>query len=514
MNADALLPVFIALPLIVSAITAVSSYKPLNDALSILIPLINLAGGVWLYAYTSDHGAISHVLGKYQGGVGISLAADQFSAVMLITTMIVAVTANWFAIAVGETQARYYTPLTLVLITGVSGALLAADLFNFFVMIEVMLMPSYGLIAMTGTRHRLLSARTFVLVNLAASTLLVVGVAYVYGVCGAVNIAALRGAAAGNGPVTVAMGIVVIAIAAKAGVFPVHTWLPRTYPSTSAAVMGLFSGLHTKVAVYMLYRIWVVIFDMDERWNTLIIVIMAISMLVGGFAGLAESTMRRVLAYQMVNGMPFILVMLAFTRGGDQGAARYALAAGLLYTLHHMITVGALVLNTGAIEETYGTGTMSKLSGIARRDPLTSAVFVAGAFSIVGFPPFSGIFGKVTIVLAAAKAGDWRSWLVIATIIVASFGALLSMMRMWKAVFWGRPMQHYPEALNVQSRFLAPSLSLMLISLGMFIFAGPLWGATTSAADALLDVDTYSSAVLGADPIGIPDIASIQGGAR
>ena len=511
MTAGAVLPIFVALPLIVSAITALSPSKKLNDALSILIPAINLAGGIWLYAYTSTHGTIGHVIGKYQGGVGISFGGDQFSAVMLVATMIVAITANWFAIAVGETQARYFTPLTLVLVTGVTGALLTADLFNFFVMIEVMLLPSYGLIAMTGTRHRLLSARTFVLVNLAASTLLLVGVGYIYGVAGAVNIGALRGAAAGNGPITVATGLVIIAVAAKAGVFPVHTWLPRTYPSTSAAVMGLFSGLHTKVAVYMLFRIWVVIFDMDERWNTLIIVIMVISMLIGGFAGLAEDTMRRVLAYQMVNGMPFILVMLAFTAGGGE-AARYALAAGLLYTVHHMITVGALVLNVGAIEETYGTGTISKLSGIARRDPLTSAVFVAGAFSIVGFPPFSGIFGKVTIMLAAAQPGDWRSWVVITTIIVASFGALLSMMRVWKEVFWGRPMQNYPEALNVRWRFMLPSASMMLLSLAMFIGAGQMWDVSTTAVDSLLNVDAYSAAVLGADPVGVPNVAELQGG--
>lgn len=500
-NTAALLPVFVALPLIVSAVTALSTSKPLNDALAILIPAINLIGGIWLYTYTAEHGTISHVIGLYQGGVGISFAADQFSAVMLVTTMIVALTSNWFAIAVGETQARYYTPLTLVLITGVTGALLTADLFNFFVMIEVMLLPSYGLIAMTGTRHRLLSARTFVLVNLAASTMLVLGVGYVYGVTGSVNIAALEGAAAGNGPVTVAMGIVIIAIAAKAGVFPVHTWLPRTYPSTSAAVMGLFSGLHTKVAVYMLFRLWVVVFDMDPRWNTLIIVIMVISMLIGGFAGLAESTLRRVVAYQMVNGMPFILVMLAFTEPGVN--ARYALAAGLLYTLHHMITVGALVLNIGAIEETYGTGAISKLAGLARRDPVTSAIFVAGAFSIVGFPPFSGLFGKVTIMLAAAHPGDLRSWIVIGTIIVASFGALLSMMRVWKEVFWGRPMQHYPEALNVRWRFIGPSLSMMLLSLAMFIGAGWMWDVTTAAVDGLLDVNAYSAAVLGGDAIGV-----------
>ena len=500
MAVDAILPVFVALPLIVSAVTALSPWKWLNDALAILIPAINLALGVWLYGYTRDNGTISHVIGLYQGGVGISFVADAFSAVMIVTTMIVALMSNWFAIAVGETQSRYYAPLSLVLVTGVSGALLTADLFNFFVMIEVCLLPSYGLIAMTGTRHRLLSARMFVLVNLAASTMLVLGVGYIYAVTGAVNLASLQGVAAGGGPATVAASIVVIAIAAKAGVFPVYTWLPRTYPSTSAAVMGLFSGLHTKVAVYMLFRIWVVMFDMDPRWNTLLIVVMVISMIIGGFAGLAEATMRRVLAFQMVNGMPFILIMLAFTNDD----ARYALAAGLLYTLHHLITIAALVLNSGAIEETYGTGTMAKLSGIARRDPWTSAVFVAGAFSIVGFPPFSGIFGKVTVVLAAASAGDWRSWVAITAIIVASFGALLSMMRMWQRVFWGRPMQNYPEALNVRVSFMLPSAVLMVMSLCMFIFAGHMWDITTNAVDDLLDVDAYTTAVLGEDPIGVP----------
>ena len=201
----ALLPVFVALPLIVSAITALNKHKPLNDALAILVPAVNLIGGIWLYITTAEHGTISHVIGLYQGGVGISFAADQFSAVMIVTTMIVALTSNWFAIAVGETQARYYTPLTLVLVTGVSGALLTADLFNFFVMIEVMLLPSYGLIAMTGTRHRLLSARTFVLVNLAASTMLVLGVGYVYGVTGSVNIATVTGPLPAAAPSRAAM---------------------------------------------------------------------------------------------------------------------------------------------------------------------------------------------------------------------------------------------------------------------------------------------------------------------
>src|SRR5699024_9298131 len=222
-------------------------------------------------------------------------------------------------------------------------------------------------------------------------------------VVGSVNIAALQGVVSDNTTAAVAMGIVIIAIAVKAGVFPVHTWLPRTYPGTSAAVMGLFSGLHTKVAVYMLYRIYVMIFDLDPTWNWLIVALMIVSMLIGGFAGLAENSIRRVLAYQMVNGMPFILVMLAFATDDPQRA----LAAGLIYALHHMVTIGSLVLATGTVEETYGSGMLRKVSGIARRDPLLAAVFAAGAYSVVGFPPFSGLWGKVFVVVEIARDGSW-----------------------------------------------------------------------------------------------------------
>jgi len=505
---DWVLPLFAAVPLLSAAIAVLLPWRAARDVISMVIPLAGIVAGGWLFAHTAEHGAIAHNVGLYVGGVAIPFAADTFSAIMIITTMIVAATANWFAIVSGETVSRYYASLTLILITGVNGALLTADLFNFFVFIEVMLLPSYGLIAMSGTWSRLAGGRTFVLVNLFASTLLLIGVGFVYGVTGSVNIAALQGVAAGNGPAVVAMGVVVIAIAAKAGVFPVHTWLPRTYPGSSAAVMGLFSGLHTKVAVYMLFRISVHIFDLEDRWNWLIIAIMIISMLIGAFAGLAENSIRRVLGYQMINGMPFILVMLAFTSEDPQRA----LAAGLLYTLHHMITVGALILNSGAIEETYATGTLSKLSGLARRDPLVAAVFAAGAFSIVGFPPFSGMWGKILIVVEIARTADWVAWLVIAVIVIASVGALLAMIRVWRTVFWGSPMQKYPSALRVSGRLLAPSALLMVVSLAMFVFAGPLIDAVLISTEGLLDVGAYADAVLGEDPIGVPDMTDLQGG--
>ena len=487
-----MLPLFMASGLAGAALAVVSPWRVLRDALALVIPALGTVAGIWLFATTAQHGTIAHSVGLFTGGVAIPFAADALSAVMIVAASIVAFASNWFALVVGETRARFYPALTLMLLGGVYGALLTADLFNLFVFIEVMLLPSYGLITMTGSWSRLAGGRMFVLVNLLTSTVLLIGVSIVYGVIGTVNLAALAGAAKGNGPLTVAMGLVVLALSVKSGLFPVHTWLPRTYPGTSAAVMGLFSGLHTKVAVYALYRIYVVVFDLDQRWAWTIIIFCVVSMLVGSFAGLAEHAMRRIIAYQMVTGMPYIVVMLAFSADDPTRAV----AAGIVYMVHHMITVGSLVLTAGAIEETYGTDLLSRLDGLARRDPLVAAVFAMGAFSIVGFPPFSGLWGKVLVVTEITRAGDWHAWLVIAVIIVASFGALLSMIRLWREVFWGGNVQ-LPDGLYVPLTKLAPGAALIVVSVGMFIAGGALIDAAMTAASGLLDVSGYQHAILG-----------------
>lgn len=492
---SALLPLFAVIPLLLAGVVAILPWAPARAALGILTPAAMAIGAFAMLGYVTANEPVGHGVGAFPGGVAIPFVADGFSLLMLGVASLVAFVASWFAQVVGENKSRFFSSLTLMMSSGMAGAFLTADLFNFFVFMEVMLLPSYGLIAVTGTWHRLAAGRSFVLVNLLTSTVLLIGVALTYGSVGSVNIALLAGVAAGGGPGTVALGLVVIALGVKAGLAPVHTWLPRTYPSTSPAVMALFSAVHTKVAVYMMFRVYVVIVDMEPSWHWPIIALMAVSMLIGAFAGLAEDTMRRVLAYQMVNGMPFILVVLAFT----DGDARAALAAGIFYAVHHMITVGSLIMASGAIEETYGTGILSRLSGLARRDPLVAWVFAAMAFSIVGFPPFSGLWGKVGVVFAAAGTGDARSIVVISVIVLASMGALLSMVRVWRAVFWGRDMKGVDAGLRVPKRMVWPSAVLALGSFGMFIFAAPVSTAAGAAADSLLDVPAYVEAALG-DP--------------
>ena len=181
--------------------------------------------------------------------------------------------------------------------------------------------------------------------------------------------------------------------------------------------------------------------------------------------------------------------------------ARLMLSAALFYMLHHMIVAGSLIMASGAIEETYGSGRVRKLSGLMRRDRFVAVVFAAGALAIVGLPPFSGLWGKLALVFGVAQGGTWKTWLAIGAIIVSSIGALVSMIYVWREVFWGRQMnanEADPE-LRVPRRYVWPSAVMMLISVGMFIGAGPVFQQVNKAADNLTDTTAYVEAVLG-DP--------------
>lgn len=509
MTIASLLPLFVAFPLIMAVLLVLLPRLWQRRLIYLGVPAITTAGGMTLLINHQHQPILVNHIGGFQPGIGITFASDHFSALMLVATGILVIAAHWFACSTGEDiRNRYFPSLSLVLLAGVNGALLTTDLFNLFVWIEVMLMPSYALLAISGTWRRIGVDRMFVVVNLLTSSVFLLGVVYTYGVVGKVNIASLAGAARTNPHVAATMIVCMVALGVKAGVFPVHGWLPRAYPGTSAAVMGLFSGLHTKVAIYAIYRIVAAIFVFDDRGQWVVVGILCLTMLVGSYGSLGEQRIRGSLAFQMVSGVGYILMglLLASLRQGEDARA-IAVGAGIFYLLHHMITMGSLILTTGAIEETYGSGRFDRLDGLQRREPYAAAIMACGMLSLVGFPPFSGVLGKVGITQSAAVVGGPIGWIVISVIIVSSLGALLSMMTLWKNVFWGHEMARYRpigadefipigSGLRIPPYQLLPGAFLLLMSILLFVGAGYVVGSTTQAGESLLNITDYVEAVL------------------
>jgi multicomponent Na+:H+ antiporter subunit D len=505
----ALLPLFVAAPLIASAITALVPVRALQRLLMIGTPLATSVAGAGLIAVHRDESVLATSIGGFPAGIAIPFVSDTLSAVMLAVTGLTTAIVLLFAERTREDHLRFFPALVLMLLAGVNGALLTGDIFNLFVFVEVMLLPSYALLAMTGTWRRLGVGRLFLVVNLVTSSVFLIGIGLLYAAAGTVNLAALAGAGADDS-VALGVAVVLLALIVKAGAVPVHGWLPRTYPATSATVMALFAGLHSKVALVAVFRIFSMVFGEDGRELTPVLTALVIlSIVIGSWSSFGENTMRRILSFQMVAGVGHILIAVAL---GSLAAYR----AGLIYMVHHILTMGVLVLAAGAVEHTYGTGHLVRLADLLRREKALAWIVGLALISLVGFPPSSGFVGKVALVVAAAEAPSVTAGLLIGAIVLGSVISLMAMQRLWHDVFWGPKMTLYrprsaihlkrdeskdklvplPDLVRIPLADLVPAGILLALSLAFFVGAGPVWDIATRAVQDLVDVGPYIEAVM------------------
>lgn len=493
-----LLPLFVGVPLLAAGIAAFAGRRYRWPSILLLVVLAaDTAAAGLLVARTSGGDVLADAVGAWPAGVSIPFVADVFSALVMTVAGGLTLVSCWFALVSGTGRHPLFAPLVLVLMAGVNGALLTADLFNLFVFIEVMLLPSYGLLVIAqrgkGTLRSVYGSRLYVTFNLFVSTVFLAGVALVYGTAGTVNLAELSDAAAESDLTAAAVAVCLFALSMKAAVVPVHGWLARAYPSTSPAVTAMFSALHTKVAIYAIYRIYAVVFEGDQRWLWIGVVLFSATMVVGVLGAVGESRMRSILAFHMVSQIGYILLGVAlFTPLG--------LAAGIFYLLHHMIVKSSLFLSAGAIETRYGTDTLSDLRDRVGREPLLTVAFGAAALSLAGLPPFSGFFAKLTLLTGAVEAGQIAA----AGIgLAVSLVTLLSMLKIFNAVFAPTVTGSFrtegrltADAASTPLRLVAPGAVLALVTLSLGLGAQGLFDLATVAAGGLLDTSGYVEAVL------------------
>ena len=498
---SALVPALLALPLAIPLLAgAVLVLLPArlrwtSRVLAMVATGMVLAVGVVLVATTRDGGAVGQRVGDWPAGIAIMLAADQFSALLVTVTAVLVLGGLLFAFATGDDARRMFTPLVLVLSAGVYGAYLTGDLFNLFVFIEVMLVPSYVLVVLSGARRRLSAGGVYLTVSLLTSTMFLAGLGLIYGLAGTVNLGELAGAASRSDALAVATGVLLVAMGIKAAVVPVHTWLPRVYREVTPAVVVLFSGLLTKVGVYVIFRLYAVMYDGDPRWRWLLLTVALVTLLVGAATSLGDRSIRGVLLYSMVSHIGFMLVGVGlFTEAG--------LTAGVFYLLQYVLVKASLLMCAGAVQTTYGTDRLDRLGGLVSREPLLATTFMVGALSLIGIPPLAGFVGKLALARGAFGDGQWWTG---GLVVAGSLLTLLAMVHVWNQAFWGHDGEltwaeveegGTVSVTKIRRTLLAPAVGLASGGLVLGVAAQPVLALAGVAAGNLLDPAGYVTAVM------------------
>lgn len=434
-------------------------------------------------------------LGGWQAPYGVSMVADMFSTLLLLTTSLVAFCCLVYAFrSIGkEREAYYFYPLFLFLITGVNGSFLTGDLFNLYVCFEVMLIASYVLITLGGTKIQLRESIKYILVNVVSSFLFLVGIAYLYSITGTLNLAHLsfRVAEAGqDGLLTTVAFLFLIVFSLKAALFLFY-WLPGSYSAPPTAISSLFAALLTKVGIYAMFRMFTLIFYHEQQITHLFIgILAALTMLLGAIGAVAYWDIRKILTYNVIVGVGLILAGLAsFTP--------HAFVGSIYYLIHDIIIKALLFLLGGTIIHLTGTSKLKDISGLIGTHPYLGWIFFIAALSLSGIPPLSGFLGKVFITRGTFEADYF--WL--GSIgILTSLMVLYSVMKIFMNGFWGETILSEEMEKGTTKGLMFPLVLLTVATITLGVGAEGMNEYIQIAAEGLLNPNLYIHAVFDGQP--------------
>ena len=471
MNA-VLVPLLVAIPLGGAFLIPLISRR-LPRLADILGNLATLALAVTALLLLRDRGV--YRIGGWAPPIGISWVLDGFNNLMLVIVNVISFCATLFSIRYMERYtAKYkYYSLFLLMVGGMNGVILTGDMFNLFVFLEIASVASYALVAFGCEHEELEASFKYLVLGSIGSTLVLMGIALTYGASGYLNMASISlfmGKGAQTPLLTLAAMFFIVGFGIKAALVPFHPWLPDAHPSAPAPISAMLSGVLIKaLGIYALIRVLFNVIGMTEIFGVTLIVIGALSMIVGVFLAVGQWDFKRLLAYHSISQMGYVILGVGMggyllATGGNEGAAVLALLGGIFHLANHSVFKSLLFLCSGSIEYSTGTRQLKEMGGLLQKMPVTRGTCTVASLSIAGVPPFNGFWSKLLIVLAAFQAGYYG--LAVVTIVV-SFVTLVSFLKVLRYAFLGslpdtlRQIREVPVLMSAAMILLAVLCTVM-----------------------------------------------------
>ncbi len=536
--ASILVPLPVLLPLVGAGLTLVAGPRDgWQRAVSITVLTAVLVDSFALLVLADRLGPLVVQVGGWAPPLGIVLVVDRLAGLMLLISSVVTLGVLLFSVGQGRSgederdggaPLPIFHPTMMVLIAGVSTTFIAGDLFHIYVGFEMLLVASFVLLTLGGSIERVTAGVNYVFVNLLSSLLFLSAIALVYASTGTVTLAQLAGRL-DEIPDGVRLALqltLLLGFAIKAAIFPMSGWLPDSYPTAPAPVTAVFAGLLTKVGIYAIIRTQTLLFP-DGRLDSLLMWAALLTMIVGILGAIAQDDVKRLLSFTLVSHIGYLLFGVAV---GNQAG----LSGAIFYVGHHIIIQTTLFLVVGLVEWRSGTTSLAELGGLARTAPLIAILFFIPALNLAGIPPFSGFLGKIGLMQGGVQAAIPLSYLLVAGAALTSLLTLYAVARVWARAFWQRPVTDLTETDSatagplpepapraaaglvtgslrleparlfelqdladrpIPRGMLLPAAGLVVASVALTIFAGPLYGVTDRAAHDLLERSPYIEAV-------------------
>ena len=365
-----------------------------------------------------------------------------------------------------ENQNEYYMMVCLF-VGAMMGLVYSTNLIAIYTFWEISSVCCWRLIGFYREEITIVRANKTFIMTVLGALIMLVGFLGIYSTTGTFELTAMKGAHIPSWTVV----LILFGILSKSATFPLHSWLPDAGVAPSPVTSLLHAAVLVKIGVYAYARFFVLTFDIDKAFTTIVPIIAAVSALYCAGVAFRETDMKRVLAYSTISQLAFILMGLSC-------GVKIGVIGGVLYILAHAVAKGGLFLCAGIVEHNIHTKDLSKMGGLAKKMPVTAVAFALCAFSIMGIPPFFGFFTKHMVIEGVISSGNI---LLGALFILCAVMTVMYLTRLFYKVFLGR--QTFPEVKEGTPIMVTSVtiLGIMSLLLGIFSYlpsqlASMIWG--------------------------------------
>lgn len=496
---------FISYPILYQAFIAIILLflwkKPeIQRIISIIGSIGFVCIGVLLFAKVWQHGTLTLHMGNWKAPFGIALVADTLSSTLVMLTSFVGLAVTIFSsqtIIASRNKFGYFSILHFM-IMGLSGAFLTGDIFNLYVWFEIIIISSFILLTIGGEKAQIEGAVKYFTLNMLASIIFLTGIALLYGLTGTLNMADLAQVIPtieNRSLVNVVALVFFVSFGIKSGIFPLYFWLPASYHTPPAAVSSLFGGILTKVGVYVMIRVFTLIFPIAKIDSEIIVIAAILTIISGGLGAIVQKDLIKVFSY-------FIICHIGFMIAGISMGTEMALLGAVFYMFHDIIVKSNLFMVGGVVQKITGTSDLEQTGGVLKQYPKLTLLFAIPLFSLVGIPPLSGFWPKLALIQAAYATGNY--W-VLDALLFGSFITLVVIAKVWNQVFAkdapGTPKLKefkYFSSFSKTERgaLIIPIALLGILSLYIGFGAEHIQILASRIASELINVEMYCNAVL------------------
>ncbi|MDX1518702.1 MAG: monovalent cation/H+ antiporter subunit D family protein [Gammaproteobacteria bacterium] len=484
------LPVMLlVVPLLAAPLCVLLHHEKAAWLLSLAVITCVFSGAWTLLGVVLEQGVQRYAIGDWPVPWGIELYIDSLNAFVLVIVATIAAAAILFAgrsvaSEIAKDRSYLFYCALLLNLTGLLGVIMTGDAFNLFVFIEISSLSSYALISLGQKRAALYAAFRYLILGTIGASFILIGVGLLYAVTGTLNMQDIgeRISQVSNvRTVTTAISFLVIGLAIKLALFPLHVWLPAAYATAPSVVSVFLAGTSTKVFVYVLVRYLFDIFGVELVQglfpvDEILLLLAMLAIVYGSWVAITRNSIKSLLAWSSVAQIGYMVLGISLL-------TMTGLTASILHLFNHAIIKSALFMAVGCLVYKLGTDRLDDLRTSRGCMPWTRSAFVLAGLSLIGVPGTVGFLSKWYLLQAAFEIHHWPALIVIIA------GSLMAVVYLWKIVevlyFRSAPAEGADQVEEVPVLMLLPLWLLIAANIWFGIDTSLTIGSVLTAAEKL-----------------------------